>query len=408
MKTSINQIYQNIFQEVFAVYEVFAEFFGEEFTDLQIPNPDTKKEAIYFHLLDNNISLPLFKDSLNTMVEIPSTMMDEMLHLFNSTKSAIYVYWPKVTITNENDRSIDIEDLYAKIEVDIEGRIPYENTGFMLNRTTYSKMQFLNDYMHSHIQNIPKDNFTKFMKPCLGTGPINETIATLKNSNDSTMWMLFCQELSLYVTVESLRGVPWHKLETVGEIKKSSNYSYYSKPSQNFFIKHHQGVIPLNVYSDFTKYYLEHGHLNLSYRDGKFIPGDSCINYCIDISNSFIDFYNTHSYRNLTVSTLFNNGLITKGIIKEDGFYTFSDTSALDLSRYEGKYVLTFKDQPMYLHIYEESASEQNTSIMLNAEVAMSILYTILNIINFRYVNKHHITTFITPVTSIGEKVFYL
>ena len=57
MEYTINQLYKKVFQKVFDVYDVFSNFFGEDYVDLQIPNPHTKKSAIYFILQDNNVVL---------------------------------------------------------------------------------------------------------------------------------------------------------------------------------------------------------------------------------------------------------------------------------------------------------------------------------------------------------------
>lgn len=410
MEYTINQLYKKVFQNIFDVYDVFSNFFGEEYVDLQIANPHTKKSAIYTILQDNNIVLPEFKDSLDTLIEVPASVISQIKRHFADTKAKIYVYWPKVTITNENDRSVEIEDLYALIEINTSGQIPYENTGFLLNRATYSELQFNSDFMHSHIQSIPKNNFTTFMKPCLGRGPIQDTIDTLKSSNDETMWMLFCQELSMYVTVESLKGIPWKKLEELGKASVLSKYSYYSKVSHDF-LQTHKSVVPLQVYSDFTKYYLEHGHLSLSFKDGIFFPGMSCPEFIIDVSNCFIDYYNQHLKDSISIASLYADLIINKVLIKEGKFYRHKDFQSENISRYQGAFILTFKDKPVHLNVHKNNTStEDNASIILHYNIAMSILHNILNIINYRYVNQYNINThrLFEPITTIGEKVLYL
>ena len=171
-------------------------------------------------------------------------------------------------MTNENDKSIIIQDLYAKIELDAKGNIPTEDRGFTLNRATYPMEQWVCGYMHSHISNIPKGNLTSFQSPCLGTGPINNTVLELKNNCDSTEWMLFCQELSMYVTVESLRGGPYIRMETIGSKRQSSDYTDFKLTSRSirevigsYWIPQDKREYFNSIYSGFIPYYLEHGHL---------------------------------------------------------------------------------------------------------------------------------------------------
>ena len=118
----------------------------------------------------------------------------------------ILVHFPHVRITNEHDRYVDINHLWAKIKITSEGTM---NGNFTLNRSEYQAIHFMSNYMHSHVSSIPRDDLTRFMSPCTGDGPINSTISSLYREFDSDLWQLFCLELSKYVTVESISGRPW-------------------------------------------------------------------------------------------------------------------------------------------------------------------------------------------------------
>ena len=85
----------------------------------------------------------------------------------------ILVHFPSVIVTNENHKSEVIYDLFAKIQVHTSGRIEGK---FKLARTTYTKQQALSGYTHSH---VPRSTLLgDFAKPCLGSGPLNNTIFT--------------------------------------------------------------------------------------------------------------------------------------------------------------------------------------------------------------------------------------
>ena len=68
----------------------------------------------------------------------------------------------------------------------------------------------------SHVHGIPFNRFTDFKSPCLGSGPIKSTVATLALGYDEAIRQLFCLELDKYVRVESIAGIPYRYLEKIG------------------------------------------------------------------------------------------------------------------------------------------------------------------------------------------------
>ena len=331
-------------QEVCDIYEVFKNFFGEQYVDIQ-----AKADSSYY---------------------------------------LIYVWWPSVTVTNEYNKSVHIQDLYAKIEIDDKGLIPFEFFGFQLNRATYSQEQFLSNYMHSHIRGIPKDDFTRFENPCLGNGPIKNTINTLKTDCDIAEWMLFCQELSMYVTVESISGGPWHRMENIGKSTIAPNYTDY-----NFNVS---GFIYPVFFTDFRKkkfiqYYLTHGHLSLSFRNGQFICGMPFYKFIIDISNAFISYCNTVYTTEFIKQKLVDSNLFTSLVVSDGKFYvTRNNTNLQNLNHYKGKFVLVFKGKRILTTITESSINEFFPVTVIHHCMAMNILKNILKVINYRYKNEHN------------------
>lgn len=405
MQYTINQLYDHLCQRINNIYDIFKEFFGEEFVDLQNPKEDIIKADIAC-LVSSYRTIPGADE-----YELSDSKVKEIETLLSDRKVIIYVWWPTVTVTNENDKSINIQDLYAKIEITLEGRIPYENTGFLLNRATYTREQFLSDYLHSHIQNIPKQNFTHFGSPCLGFGPIRDTIATLKNEYSDTFWLLFCQELSMYVTVESLAGGPWKRLESVGGINKLTEYNGYKLEDANTAT--FDSYFDRTQLKEFIRYYLQYGHLSLSYMFGKFVCGMPYYEFIIDISNAFIDYYNEDlSEPGDQLSKCYARGLLNKVILVNNSFYKEgnSHTNANLLDLYRNKFVLNFKGKDIYTSIIDDEDNEDNiTATVINHHVAMYVLNNILRTINFRYKNEHNNTERggeTSPTTS--QRVVYL
>lgn len=393
MAYTTNQIYDKIYERANTIYDIFKGFFGEDHVDLQTPFSDLVLKLGIERFLDHN-NIPL-SDPGNFDVEHPEvtdSMVCELQSKYASDKVTIYVWWSDVTITNENDRSTQIQDLYAKIEVQFDGRIPMENHGFLLNRATYTKVQFLNNYMHSHVRDIPKKIFSQFQPPCLGDGPIKGTILSLKNDYDEAFWLLFCQELSMYVTVESINGVPYHYLEHISISKSpSSDYIGYNFSSAN--IRTFQAVFYTSKLKDFIKYYLQHGHLSLSYINQKFTCSMPYKEFIIDISNTFIDYYNQYlaTTTNDQLLECYEGGLLNNVVLTNGRFYRETgNTSPVSLNCYRGKFVLNFKGKEIRTSIIDGDSNNDNHFItVIDNRVAMFILKNILRTINYRYKNEH-------------------
>lgn len=144
MQYTLDQLNSYVYRNLDNVYEVFKNFFGEEFVDLQ--RNYSLKTVIASTLQEMDIQATQEGDA--KVYELSKTQLEKVTDPFEHRKCYIYVWWPQVVVTNEHDKSITIQDLYAKVPVQLDGRIPYEEVGFLLNRATYTRMQFLCDYLH--------------------------------------------------------------------------------------------------------------------------------------------------------------------------------------------------------------------------------------------------------------------
>lgn len=416
MEYTVNQLYQHFFEKPLSIYDTFRRFFGEDFVDIQTQQErelSSFKEYLFAKICDEaSITNGDKEEDFNLHFEVSAEQLVELENIAKDKRFIIYVWWPRVTVSNEYNKSVNIQDLYAKIEIQNDGTIPYECNGFRLNRATYTREQFLSNYMHSHINTIPKNNFTQFQIPCLGRGPIISTIGTLKNEYDETTWMLFCQELSMYVTVESISGGPYHRMETIGNVSLNSMYTGYTfnYTSKLDFLS----LFTNDGLKKFIQYYLKHGHLSLRYMNNVFTWGMPYYEYIIDISNSFIDFYN--KYYSTTARDLdncFSKGMLKQVIVADGKFYNEGDYNSFDInnfSEYQNKLVLTFKGKEIRTTIINnKQGSEATLTTVISNNVAMFILQKILRTINFRYKNEHNIKYRRNQeVTPACERVIYL
>lgn len=158
----LTNLYNSFMEKPNIIYGVFKNFFGEEFVDMQ-----------------NYPSLDEYINNAKMLHSEEFIMIDDTIEDSSFSRINILVRFPEVRIINENDKYIDIWELYARVTVTYSGTMRGD---FRLNRSEYDLFQLRNGYMHSHISSIPFSRLTEFQSPCLGSGPIRGTIATLNDS----------------------------------------------------------------------------------------------------------------------------------------------------------------------------------------------------------------------------------
>lgn len=295
----------------------------------------------------------------------------------------ILVHFPHVRITNEYNRFVDINHLYAKVNILRNGSM---NGYFALNRAEYTYLHISNGYMHSHVSSIPISDFTQFLTPCTGTGPINDTMSNLSREFDSDIWKLFCLELSKYVEVESIAGTPYHRLENLGTSNMSTIESVFKVI--NHFDYYGDGIE--EMIRDFVSYFIKQGKLKFNYANGSYSIGMSFTEYILVISNEFIDWYNkkfNNKELKYTFDTLKRKGVLKEGIIANNKiYYENSRCNVNSYAAYNGKRMCTFKGTDVLINIVDiNEVKEDNKSIILNTNIALYILSKILRVINYRY-----------------------
>lgn len=388
----LEQTYNTAMEKPLQVLEIFNEFFGENRVDMQ---------------------------GFPTLAEVRTTLPEESsvssVKLFISSRIAsnrgfILVHFPHVRITNEYDRFTDANHLYAKVWIDIDGRIQGR---FALNRAEYTVLHFTNDYMHSHISSIPIGDFGTFQTPCTGTGPINNTICSLARDFDADLWRLFCLELDKFMQVESIAGTPYHRLEGLVTGGRGSLYAVFTNLRIQETLNHRaliangRTILTYAQLAEFIKYVIDKNILKFAYQNGCYCLAMSPTEYYIRLSNLFIKWYNRKWRRgevHLTLPELIGFNLISSykfvngQIVKEQYGY-------VDYHQYIGARICTFKGRDVRLSISDatnESASENNL-LILREDLSEYIFTKIFNVINFRYGNSRQ-----EEGNTAGKKVFFI
>lgn len=404
IERKVEELYSLLMDKPNQVLTIFNDFFGEDKVDMQefigvdelkswldvTPISEyTSRELLYMSEEDYNTykwhSLTeLEGEVLNTVLnQLCSKWVVDNIGQKKFSSGFILVHFPHVRITNEYNRFVDINHLYAKIKVLYNGSM---NGCFTLNRSEYTYLHISNNYMHSHVSSIPTHDFTQFKSPCTGTGPINDTISNLSREFDSDIWKLFCLELSKYVEVESIAGTPYHRLENIGTSNRTAENGVFKVINRIDYY----GSSVINLIKDFVSYFIRQGKLKFNYANGSYSIGMSFTEYILLISNEFIDWYNkkfnnkevTYSFDSLKSYKVLKEGIIANTKIYYENTYCNVNSYAA----YNGKKMCTFKGVDVLINIVDlNEVKEDNKSIILNTDIALYILSRILCVINYRY-----------------------
>ena len=406
IEEKIEELYNSLMDKPFRVLSIFNDFFGEDKVDMQgyLRLDEFKSwmnmEPLSAYIPSSNIVSMDNNDwsiyRTQTITDLPEDQVEKVVNgLTNITVKEIIgnvvfgeifilVHFPHVRVTNEHNKFVDINHLWAKVRVMYDGTL---SGRFTLNRSEYTLLHFRSHYMHSHISSIPKSDFTQFQNPCTGSGPINGTISTLNRDYDEDMWNMFCLELSKYVTVESVAGRPYHYLEKLGtNDMQAGEDKFITYLFPNYCVND----ILSDKFKEFVMYFINSKKLKFNYVNGSYSIGMSLIEFIVLISNEFIKWYNdqfnkgklTTKFEDLKKHGILRECIIDNGKI----YYDRSINNANNYAQYIGKQVCMFKGKEITVDITDiTKVGNENKSIILDTQTALYILTTILKVLNYRY-----------------------
>lgn len=245
----------NKLKEINSIIEVFKNFYGEDYVDavnsdydilteidhclssLQlsyVADPDIKLIDIEnirqrkYTLLDFlNSDYPNFLKLKMVRLRLYAIKNKLKEKLPSTTKIIIHI--PEKKVVNENNESTLIHDVYVKLIINQNWKGNLYLSSYSIARSTYSKNEIIKGYIHSHLPKAyNKEDFTNFKSPCLGSGPINNTINFLSSGIfNSDIWNLFALELDLYLGTESLAGGPYMYLRSLKQGNKKYIFNNY-------------------------------------------------------------------------------------------------------------------------------------------------------------------------------------
>lgn len=280
------------------------------------------------------------------------------------------IYFPKVCISNEKNESLIISELYVKLSIYTDGTLSQPPA---LGRAEYTKAELAENYMHSHVRFISTKEDDMFVEPCLGRGPIRDTICTLTHSSDSDIWMLFCAELQKFVETESIGGVPYHYLREVANIRpRKLSYTYMSIS--------YTTVLEIEP---FIPYLVRHIKLPIVYRDNCFQLGMPFRDYVLMLSNIFIQWSNSRNDSNR--GNIDTNMLLYNVMYMNKGLYIERNENISVEDNIRGKRLCIFKGRPVLVKIVGSHPTDANVKYVtiVSPNIASYILNKILTMINY-------------------------
>lgn len=410
LKQKIEALYRELLELPRAVTEIFNDFYGEERVDLQPislgdfivlletnnmyeiigGDPSNLGNTQYYRGHPNAELLNTFRRtasrlSLVTSEDIFDRHVNYMKEFIGNRwfiDIPIIVHFPHVTIRNEYDRTVEVDNLWAKVPVTWEGK---GKGWFKMNRSEYDVVHMQSDYMHSHVRGI--DFGFKFRSVCTGSGPINNTMSSLTVGFDEPIWQLFCLELERYMGTESLTGGPYRRMENIGA-NGSNMRDNFSMEQASYVSNNH---FSMETSNEFLAYLLASNVLKFNYRNGSYGLAHTFADTVLTISNAFINWHNA-KYRATcntpAIEDLRGDGVIKEVIIANGAIYDPNLNASRDYSQFVGRKVLTFKGQDVNLVINGLSNGVRNKSLILNVDIIREYVWAILELLNCEYGNS--------------------
>lgn len=432
VKTHLREIYNRYQGKISSVLEIFIEQFGEENVDSDTVTFDELVEQLQKATL-GSLGINKFTDT-NTYggyiidkddyeangrgkpfldyipdLGILDYCIPKIVQLLKISWDRIWeikVHFPRVRVTNEYDKFIDIQDLYVRVKINKRGELC---DLFEMTRTTFPYIQLRSGYAHSHLPSISADTAGRWEHPCTGTGPIVETQHTLRSGYDFNIWGLFVFELSKYVTIESIAGHPFIRLESVGRGNVSNINNYYFNPSFTYRLFQ-------NIFDKFINHCAANNIFKIKYVDGEYKIAESPLTANIKLSNAYIEWYNTYgntiaqlpSMRRLTSEY----GIFGEYIVCNNSIYSIqtSDSRGIQAAKNaNGKELFKFKGKMVKLNIIiDEEMDTENRSLLLSSECCSYIITKALSVINYKYGKRERQGADPKDSTEVSEKYYFV
>lgn len=290
----------------------------------------------------------------------------------------IIVYFPRVTVTNEINESVEVTDLYVKTTIISDGTM---NGVFTMTRGSYPLSQVYSNYLHSHVMAIPNEDY-KFESCCTGSGPIVRTMSLLAQECDLDRWSLYCYELDKYTQVESETGVPYHHLN---RISVSAFKPVELSLAYNAILPYRLRLSAAGkgILIRFLPYLINKKVLNFSIANDHYLIAHSFLDYISILTTTFVEYINSSEIEH-NIEYYITEGLLVKGTYENGVFKTRTPNSTYRYANPEGRIACRFKGEEIRITVTNDTVnSDDSKDLIVHPTIANFILYKILATLNY-------------------------
>lgn len=286
---------------------------------------------------------------------------DYLCSLFNPR---VVIRFPELEIRNEKGEHRILKELYVALNI-ADSRLIGT---FLVHRTTYTQAEFFSGYMHSHVHPF---SFTQWNTPCLGTGPISNTIASLAVSGDANLWMLFLEELRMFLETESIEGVPYIKMSSIA-------YGILGRVSTIMVFPEVTSRIPaevLDMLQPSLAEYIAGMEISLTtdrWKKTFYLPSDSVITFWEKLSAMVLAKFKA-DHPSL-------KKILKKYVFNDKGWFSVTEENPRTQGR-EGWELFLFKGEMQRITVIKDCSRDEG-EIMLDITVARAIYSLIMLKIN--------------------------
>lgn len=278
----------------------------------------------------------------------------------------IIIHWNEVKVTNEENRSTTVKDLFCKVNF-INGVY----TDMKFKRTTFTQKEWDSRYSHSHLHQIDYGNPLKWDNMCLGTGPIRDTIYSLRDSYQEETLSIFFWELDKVVHVESLRGIPYIRMESIGK-----------SAGERADLRLHSvsGGKPL---VDFMQSFFGAVKIPLGFENGVYVCGCTFLEFAIMVTNYL------NKYMKIHPKIPFFCGIKRHFVLKDGAMYNHRACEH-NYSWRDNTGTMEFKDRTYRLKIIQEENQAANVKELASPDFVKHIQRVYLSLVNIKFSKSNY------------------
>lgn len=368
------------------VYEQACEYFGEDRVALQTtevsvegalqtPNASRRATIAWADLVgsrrSNLTAMSLsFEDALS------------YVETYYNTIYSLYIYWPEVKVTNENDKSVIIQDVFVRIKTSAQGLPFNEPEPFTVLKTSFSKLQWNRRYIHSHVREYSSFGFKHI---CLGSGPIKRTISKLRDFPDDVLALkLFFWELDKVMHVESLTGVPYIRLTSLRDDSSTPIDDVMNHNYEWLNAAIHNGGTEATIYK-FLSSFVKAVEIPTAFVDGKYVLACSFIDFTILLTNYYNKWMRTWEnaeMRGIRIPNHVGSIPMNPYVIKDGKLYDYYQVRTTRIRDADKDKVFTFKEQDFKLKITDGDLEDTSPTYLIDVGIVASVIDFILKAIN--------------------------